>query len=76
MSIWQWQRRIYLERCPVAMGHFDEIALNDSTGRVEDFERYSGLVECKVCGRQLYDHPPHPYIPCLTITCDGKLTKL
>lgn len=40
------------------------------------FLRASGLIRCPQCGEVLYDHPPDPTEPCLTIRCDGARVKL
>jgi len=72
------RRRAKLERlCPDAIEHYDRIeASGPEPGYVEDDGRWSGLAECEVCGNQLFDHPPHPFEPCLTITCQGQFIKL
>lgn len=63
--------------CPDAIDHYDRIeAAGPQPDYVEDDGRCSGLVECESCGCQLYDHPPHPFVSCLTITCEGKIVKL
>lgn len=49
-------------------------ALGDTTR--PDAHRCSGQVVCLECGYEYYDHPRHPAIECLTITCQGEVVKL
>ncbi len=71
------QRARYEEQCPDALEHYDHIMLSaGDPSELRDDGRCSGLVECEVCGRQLYDHPQHPIETWMTITCDGRVVKL
>jgi hypothetical protein len=59
------------------MEHFDRIeAAGPRPDFVDDDGRCSGLVICESCGRELYDHPSHPFDDWMTITCEGKIVKL
>lgn len=66
---WRWRVRM-----PLAVDWY--LRYSTRPRGEPDFQRCSGLVRCTRCGYELYDHPPHPTEPDLTITCDGALVKL
>lgn len=77
MSLYARQRYKYENTCVDALEHYDRIEhAGPQPGYVDDSGRVSGLVICEACNHELYDHPPHPFESCLTITCDGKVVKL
>jgi hypothetical protein len=41
-----------------------------------EWHRASGIVECKVCGRQYFDHPQAVPFLILRLLCDGTYVKL
>lgn len=63
-------RTRYLQRCPKAVEYALMLLPTDN------FKRCSGLVECRVCGHQYYDHPRHPIDAFLSVTCEGEILKL
>lgn len=71
-----WQRRKYLVRCKQAATLYDLLEAKGRSDEPIDAYRASGLVVCQICGKQYHDHPPHPFEPCLTITCGGEILKL
>ena len=72
----EWSRLKYSKRCPKALDHYIRLANDSETEGYPDAARCSGLVLCKQCGWQYYDHPSHPFISCLTVICDGEIVKL
>ena len=70
-----WRRAIYLQKCPRALAHRDQIAGQPTTDNPL-FSRMSGLVHCSHCGHEFYQHPDHPHHQSLTVACTGELVKL
>jgi hypothetical protein len=66
-------RRLYVARTPMAMIWY---AIYQAASFGPDWDRCSGLVVCDICGREYYDHPPHPLQAALHISCDGRLWHL
>ena len=72
----KWQRRKYLQRCKHAVTLYDLLEAKGEPEEPVDADRASGLVVCQICNRPYFDHPPHPFEPCLTVTCGGEILKL
>lgn len=70
-------RRRYEEQCPQALERVEAMEeAGPQPGYVHDDGRFSGMADCDVCGHCYFDHPPHPFEPSLTVTCDGLIAKL